>query len=351
MVSKRRGAHAAAVDLFCGAGGLSYGMMRAGIRICAGVDLDPMCRHPFEHNVGSPFYEKDVRGITPDFVRSRFPKGAVRILAGCAPCQPFSCYSRSKPGDKWSLLSKFADLVSDIRPEVVTMENVPGLLKQPVFERYVKALESSGYDYRYEVVNCADYGVPQTRRRLVLLASRLGRMRMIQKTHTPDRHVTVRDVIRHLKRIPAGGAHRRDRLHRTSELTAVNLKRIRNSRPNGTWRDWRPGLRSGCHRRESGMTYSAVYGRMSWDMPGPTITTQFNGFGNGRFGHPVQDRAISLREGALLQTFPEDYSFVPDGDEVYISRTARLIGNAVPVLLGEAIGKCIIAHLGDHNGR
>ena len=179
----------------------------------------------------------------------------------------------------------------------------------------------------------------------MLLASRLGDIELIPPTHTDGGFVTVRDAIQHLEGIEAGGTVSSDHLHKSSELSERNLERIRNSKPGGSWRDWDDTLRAACHAREAGRTYPSVYGRMQWEFPAPTITTQFHGFGNGRFGHPAQDRALSLREGALLQTFPEDYSFVPDGDAVLIGPVARLIGNAVPVRLGEAIGRSILGHL------
>ena len=334
-----------AVDLFCGAGGLSYGMKRAGIEITAGIDADPACRHPFEANVGARFYEEDVSGITPEFIRSLFGRSRVRILAGCAPCQPFSSYSRKKRRcDRWTLLSKFGEMVRHVRPEIVTMENVAGLASYSGFARYVRILKNSGYRHTYGIVNCSEYGVPQTRRRLVLMASLMGDIGMPKPTHT-NRHVTVKDAIRHMGRIPAGGASGSDRMHKSSTLSEKNMRRVQSSRPGGSWKDWKPALLAECHVRKTGRSYSSVYGRMRWDAPAPTITTQFYGFGSGRFGHPGQDRAISLREGALLQTFPEDYSFVPDGESVKTRSVGRMIGNAVPVLLGAAIGRCMIEHL------
>ncbi len=116
-------------------------------------------------------------------------------------------------------------------------------------------------------------------------------------------------------------------------------------RPDGTWRDWPEELVTECHRRETGRGYASVYGRMAWDRPSPTITTQFYGFGNGRFGHPEQDRAISLREGAILQSFPKDYVFIRPIDEIHFTRIGRLIGNAVPFALARAIARSIRAHL------
>ena len=335
-----------AVDLFCGAGGLSYGMQRAGIVICGGIDNDPACRHPFEENVKADFYEYDVSDLTSDFVDSLFTEGQIRILAGCAPCQPFSTYTRGGGWKRqWQLLDKFGEMVAEMQPEIVTMENVPRLSKHGVFRDFLSILTRSEYHYSYSTVRCADYGVPQTRVRLVLLASRKGVIRLVPPTHGDGRSATVRDAIQHLGEIEAGGVSASDPLHRSSGLSNRNLQRIRSSKPGGTWRDWDEALKAACHGKDSGRTYSSVYGRMQWDQPAPTVTTQFNGYGNGRFGHPEQDRAISLREGALLQTFPADYSFVEDGEAVHVAPVARLIGNAVPVRLGEAIGISIMTHL------
>ena len=347
--SMRTSTKLAAVDLFCGAGGLSYGMKQSGIEIVAGIDIDPACKHPFEANVKAKFYEKDVADVSSEFVGSLYPENSVRILAGCAPCQPFSSYSSRKSREMnrhWRLLAKFGELIADLQPEIVTMENVRRLRSHPIFGEFVDTLEESDYHTGYrEVVRCADYGVPQTRRRLVLLASRLGSIELTPPTHEPGEHVTVRDAIRHMHPIEAGGACPLDTLHKASGMSEKNLKRIRSSSPGGTWRDWDGGLQAICHTKATGKTYPSVYGRMRWDTPAPTVTTQFHGFGNGRFGHPVQDRALSLREGALLQTFPRDYSFVPEGREIQIAPVARLIGNAVPVKLGEAIGASIVTHV------
>lgn len=340
-----------AIDLFCGAGGLSYGMKQAGVDVVAGIDIDPACRHPFEANVRAKFHEKDVADLSPGFVASLFPGNTIKVLAGCTPCQPFSSYAskgRARNGE-WALLSKFGEVVERTLPEVVTMENVPRLEKHDVFGDFLSVLESKSYNVHYQVARCASYGVPQTRRRLVLLASMLGPIELAPPTHARSEFITVGDSIRDLDEIEAGEASVSDRLHMSSILSEKNFQRIRNSRPGGTWRDWTEGLLAECHARETGQTYPSVYGRMRWEDLAPTITTQFIGFGNGRFGHPVQDRAISLREGALLQTFPEDYSFVSEDEAVVITQVARLIGNAVPVKLGEAIGRSIVTHLEKHD--
>ena len=337
-----------AVDLFCGAGGLAYGMQLAGIGVVAGIDLDPACEYPFETNVGAPFHKRDVAMMSPGDLDALYPDDCVRVLAGCAPCQPFSSYSKSAPGrsDDWRLVSTFARLAAGTRPEIVTMENVPRLLKHSVFKEFLDALRSAGYEWViHPVVRCAEYGVPQTRRRLVLIASRMGNIELAAPERKNSEFATVRKTIGTLGAIAAGGADASDPLHRASRLSERNLERIRQSAPGGTWRDWDASLRASCHVKETGKTYPGVYGRMEWDRPGPTITTQFHGYGTGRFGHPEQDRALSLREGAMLQTFPEDYSFSPPGEPVRFRAIARLIGNAVPVRVGMAIGRSIVRHL------
>lgn len=336
-----------AVDLFCGAGGLSYGMQQAGVVVSAGIDMDPACRHPFETNVGAEFHERDITSLSPAFVGSLFPSERPRVLSGCAPCQPFSTYThgRRRRASQWQLLHKFSEIVQELLPEVVTMENVSLLTKHTVFSDFVSVLERSGYTYSHSIVNCADYGVPQRRKRLVLMASRLGPIELDPPDEDGVEVATVRKTIEHLDNLEAGTASPVDSLHKSSSLSQRNLLRIRSSKPGGTWRDWDEKLRAACHTKASGRTYSSVYGRMCWDELAPTITTQFHGYGNGRFGHPEQDRAISLREGALLQTFPEHYSFTAEGETVHIAPIARLIGNAVPVSLGVAIGSSILTHL------
>lgn len=178
----------------------------------------------------------------------------------------------------------------------------------------------------------------------MLLASKHGELTL--SPSTARRPSTVRAAIAHLPPIVAGSSDSSDALHVACRLSAINMRRIRASVPGGTWRDWDESLRAKCHRKSSGETYPSVYGRMEWDRPAPTMTTQCFGFGNGRFGHPEQDRAISLREAALLQTFPGTYQFVEPGAPIRFNRLGRLIGNAVPVRLGEAIGRSITHHAG-----
>lgn len=339
----------ACVDLFCGAGGLTHGLISRGVKVVAGIDVDEACRYPFEANNAAQFINQDVSRITPKRLNELFGGAEIKILAGCAPCQPFSTYAQRYDvigSPRWGLLYQFGRLVKGTRPDLVTMENVPSVTKHAVFDDFVEALQKMGYHVHEEFVDCSQYGLPQKRRRMVLLASRLGPIELA----TPKLgHVTtVRKAIGRLKPIAPGETHPNDPLHVASKLSELNLERIRASHPGGTWRDWPEHLVAECHRRETGHTYPGVYGRMVWDEPAPTLTTQFYGFGNGRFGHPEQDRAISLREGAILQGFPKNYSFVPRGAPIHFKALGRMIGNAVPVTLGEVIGQSISSHLGSH---
>ena len=344
----------ACVDLFCGAGGLTHGFILEGLSVVAGIDLDPACSFPYTANNGdAKFLQRDISKVSADELDALFGDAELKILAGCAPCQPFSTYAQRYEVDgkdgKWGLLYQFARLAQSSAPDVITMENVPSVAKHKVFHDFVDTLERLGYEVWFDVVDSSLYGVPQMRRRMVLLASKHGRIEMIAPTHA--RPKTVRQAIGHLKPLKAGESAARDKLHVTSALSEVNLRRIKVSKPGGTWRDWPEELIAQCHRAESGRTYPGVYGRMEWDKPAPTMTTQCYGFGNGRFGHPDQDRAISLREAAILQSFPRNYAFVPKDGEVSFSVLGRLIGNAVPVDLGRAIARSINRHIASVSAR
>lgn len=347
-------ARIAGVDLFCGAGGLTRGLEKAGIDVSLGVDLDPECKFPYEANNNAEFLLKSVSEVSKSELDSAFEGADYKLLAGCAPCQPFSTYrqGRSDPSDdRWHLLMEFARLVEETQPELVTMENVPRLAEQDVFLEFTKRLEANGFHVSFKVVNCADYGVPQQRNRLVLLGSKLGEIKLIPPTTPDGKRKTVKQAIAKLPKIEAGQQHPKDPLHLSPKLSELNLSRIRASKPGGSWRDWDESLVAECHKKPTGKTYASVYGRMVWDEPAPTMTTQYYGFGNGRFGHPEQDRAISLREGAILQSFPKGYKFVPKGAPVSTKAIGRLIGNAVPVNLGRAIGKSIIKHIEEIESR
>lgn len=340
----------AAIDLFCGVGGLTRGLFNAGIDVKLGVDLDPACKFPLEENNATKFLQKDVSQLQSQDLLDEFKNCPITLLAGCAPCQPFSTYSYSTGKNKrhkdWGLLKSFEKLVLETKPTLVTMENVPPLEKKEIFEGFSKSLESAGYHVSYRIVHGNEIGLPQRRRRLVLVASRLGPIDL-PECNAPVQ--TVRDAIGDLEPIQAGVRNSRDRLHFSAGLSELNLERIKHSKPGGTWRDWPKHLIAKCHAKKSGRSFPSVYGRMSWDEPAPTMTTQCYGFGNGRFGHPEQDRAISLREAAIIQSFPEDYAFLRDDDPISMSALGRLIGNAVPVKLGEYIGDVLVKHVNQYS--
>ncbi|MFS2326533.1 DNA cytosine methyltransferase [Brucella sp. H1_1004] len=340
------------VDLFCGVGALSHGLKQSGLKIVAGYDIDEGCKFAYEANNDAEFITQDVASLKPEQIKKHFSGKVPSILAGCAPCQPFSTYKQRYDEDpRWDLVTSFAKLAVQVMPDYITMENVPSLLKYKdgmVFSQFKSTLEAAGYSVYYSIAKCEDYGIPQKRRRLVVLASRSGQVPPLEVTHKEP--LTVADALSALPPIKAGAENSVDPLHVSSALSEINVKRIKASKPGGTWRDWPFALRAKCHQKASGKTYSGVYARMKWDEPAPTMTTQCYGFGNGRFGHPEQDRAISLREAAILQSFPADYKFLPTGKRPSFTELGRWIGNAVPVRLGYVIGKSITQHLKERGG-
>ena len=341
------------VDLFCGVGGLTRGLLDAGLDVIAGFDIDPTCQFTYEQNNNVNYNMRNIREVTGDEVQALYNHNATKILVGCAPCQPFSQMRFKLKGanakdEKYDLLLEFGRLIKETNPEIISMENVPQIRETNIYKRFLSILRKNGYHIDARVIFCPDYGIPQTRRRFVLVASLLGPIQIIPPTHNKQ-DVHVIDYIGNLPPIEAGGIDPNDPMHRASKLSEINLARIRASIPGGTWRDWPEELRCECHKKESGQTYSSVYGRMTWEQIGPTITTQFYSYGTGRYGHPEQDRALSLREGALLQTFPRDYNFINPDVPFVFGDIARHIGNAVPVRLGEVIGISIREHLEEHN--
>ncbi len=333
-----------AIDLFCGAGGLTNGLVRSGWDVVAGIDVDGAVGPTYQrNNPGSQFVQADLRDVTDDDVRALvcgIPSREL-LLAGCAPCQPFS-KQRGWHGIRGrsdaTLLREFGRLVVALRPRAVLMENVPGIAAVPgfsSFRRFVRTLRDSGYDCDHRVLNARDFGVPQHRRRRVLLAILDAPVRL-PEPFVPDtgtRHGTVRSAIARLPAIDAGEAHPDIFNHCAAKLSPLNLERIKaTALDGGSRRDWRPKLVLDCHRPE-GTGFSDVYGRMWWDRVAPTLTSRCNSLSNGRFGHPEQHRAISLREAAALQTFSDDYEFSGSRNSI-----ARWIGNAVPVAFADALG-------------
>ena len=344
-----------AIDLFCGVGGLTYGVQQAGINVVAGFDFEQSCKFAYEKNNNAKFVHKDIKELDDDELLSYYPKETdIKVLIGCAPCQPFSAYShRYKESEsrkeKLDLLDYFGKQVQLVKPDIVSMENVPQLAKEKIFDRFVALLIEEGYKVSWKIAFAPAYGIPQNRKRLLLLASKFGDIEF-QEELSQENYPTVRQAISKLPKLNAGETDPNDSLHRARKLSDLNIKRIKNSNPGGTWRDWDESLLPNCYKKKSGKSFGSVYGRLEWDKPSSTITTQFLGYGNGRFGHPEQDRALSLREGAILQSFPEDYQFIQNNASVSSQKIAMQIGNAVPPKLGEVIGRSILNHLGEMNG-
>ena len=342
-----------AVDLFCGVGGLTCGVQQAGINVIAGYDIDPRSQFAYEFNNNARFILKDIKKIDSKEITNLFPDDTdIKVLMGCAPCQPFSTYSHKYKNNentlqKMDLLDYFGKQIEYVQPDIVSMENVPQMVNEKVFDKFIQILNDNNYLIDYKVVFAPDYGVPQKRKRLLLLASKLGEIKLIPAQFNKDNYPTLRDTIGNLPKLKAGDTDLNDPLHRSRNISDLNMKRIKQSKPGGTWRDWDEELLLEAYKKKSGASFGSVYGRLEWDKPANTSTTQVPGIGKGRFGHPDQDRALSLREGAMLQTFPRDYLFTqPElGGNYPIAQVALQIGNAVPPKLGEVIGNSILKHL------
>ena len=290
--------------------------------------------------------------LDPKIVKALLGTVRPRILVGCAPCQSFSEYNKKGRGSAWNLLPAFARLVEDADPDIVSMENVARLADHHdgrTLRLFVNRLSRAGYNVSWNIVSSADYGISQRRNRLILFGSKRGFVDLIDPTH--DQVVTLRQAIGDLPTLRAGQANKKDRYHRAQRLSDVNAERMRYTVPGGSWRQWPKRLRVACHQTAAGAEFGSVYGRLSWTAIGPTVTTQFFKIDTGRFGHPSQLRGLSLREGALLQTFPRRFQFAPPNEEIAFDVIGRLIGNAVPVRLGEIVARSIKEHISKHYTR
>ena len=342
-------------DFFSGCGGSSAGLRAAGLDIVFGLDNDFDAAQTFKANFPeAQFMCADIEGVPAESLDGIVGRWADHPLLFnvCAPCQLFSRQRRGKAvsGDaRLELLNHLLRFVRLHRPELIFAENVPGLRDssagREVFLRFTGVLQKLGYETRHGIVRSQDYGVPQRRARLVLLASLLGPVGLPAVTHGPGtkrpRHATVADWIADLPEISAGETHPLVPNHRAARLSPLNLQRIRVTPPGGGWQDLPSRLLP--DSRRSGFTgFTDVYGRLRWDSPAPALTTRCISYSNGRFGHPHQDRAISVREAACLQTFPLDFVFTGS-----LSAQARQVGNAVPALLAQRFGERIASHLAD----
>lgn len=340
-----------AIDFFSGAGGLTNGLISAGISVLAGIDNDASCKETFErNNRGAIFLIKDIIKYTPENLKRDL--GIKRnddnmIFAGCAPCQFWSIIrtSKEKSQKTKNLILDFQKFVEYFRPGFVVVENVPGISskKDSPMGNFITALKFLGYDVAHGVTDMSLYGIPQKRRRFTLLASRVAKVSLPKAA---GKEITVGDVLGEkngFSKIKAGTKDKTKFLHTAASLSKRNLERLNMTPKNGgdrsNWQN-KKKYQLPCYASGEKKFYD-TYGRMWWNRPSPTITTKFFSVSNGRFAHPEENRAISLREGATLQTFPKNYEFIGTS----ISSVAKMIGNAVPPKFARIIGEQIIISL------
>jgi len=335
-----------AIDFFCGGGDLTKGLTNAGIKVLGGYDNCQDYKETYETNNKCKFICRDIRAVDKSTVYAEFSEIAGNeddlLLSGCAPCQPFSLQRRSKKEHvDVNLLAEFGRIVAAIKPAHIIVENVPGLRGkgEKVLHSFLETLSQNKYFYAYRIVNAKDYGVPQNRNRLVIIASRFFQPVMPEGSYGPNKlpYVTVREAIGKYPPIEAGASCESVPNHVASLLSELNMERIEATPiSGGDRRSWPNHLMLECHK--NGYTgHTDVYGRMDWRKVSPTLTAKCYSLSNGRYGHPEQNRAISLREAAAIQTFPDDYVFYSNTMSI-----GKQIGNAVPVRLAEELAKYIV---------
>lgn len=348
-----------AVDFFSGAGGVTCGFLQAEIDVLAGIDNEMSCKDTYVTNNHRrdqqeiSFICEDISTYQPQDLEVELnlqPNDDEMIFVGCSPCQYYTNMKTTKEKSRESrtLLEEFRRFVDYFRPGYIFIENVPGLQSNPEspLGQFKLFLENNGYLFDERVVNAKYFGVPQNRRRYILIASRLATQDHPIHIPEPDKIniKTVRDAIGNIDIFPpveAGNIDNSNFQHSTARISQINLNRLANTPlDGGDRRAWANNeeLQLPCYINHDGHT--DVYGRMAWSRPSPTITTKFCSISNGRYGHPEQLRAISLREGATLQSFPLNYIFYSNGQ----GSIAKMIGNAVPPLLARSIGETINAH-------
>ena len=340
-----------AIDFFSGAGGLTSGFRMAGVEVLAGIDNDSSCKETYErNNEGSIFLEKDVREYSPSDLEKEL--GLVKnddnmIFAGCAPCQFWTLINTTKEKSEKTkdLILDFQRFVDYFTPGFIVVENVPGISskKGSPMRSFINAIELLGYEIAHDVVDMSLFGIPQKRRRFTMLASRVSAISLPKPTNKKRTVRSVLGVKNGFQKIEAGTKDKTNFLHTAGRLSQKNLERLRMTKKNGGDRSkWqcKKEYKLACYSSGE-KKFSDTYGRMWWDRPSPTITTKFTSISNGRFAHPEENRGISLREGATLQTFPHDYEFLSE----HMHSIAKMIGNAVPPRFAQIIGTQVIESL------
>ena len=337
-----------AIDFFCGAGGLTRGLLDAGIEVLAGVDNDKRLQETYTHNnKPSRFINKDLDDIEIHELREelKIQDEDTTLYAACTPCQPFSTLSRQnwEDDDRKILLLTFAEIVKECPPDFILVENVPGLNNgsgKEIYNEFLEILEDCEFsEPAADLLDAKHFGVPQTRKRFILLASKEGSISLPTPITDPSQFVTVKECIGEYPEI-ADGEESEDYLnHKARELQSHHKRIVEAVPKNGGSRGdiTNTSILLKCHQDRPD-AHRDVFGRMAWNKPAPTLTSRCSDVYSGRFIHPEQNRGISLREAAALQTFRDDYEFFGSS----ITGIARQIGNAVPVKLAKQLGKSII---------
>lgn len=341
-----------AVDLFAGGGGLTLGLKKAGFLVSAAVEIDKVASATYQANhPGTVLFSKDVRGISGEELLATSPTGKVDLIAACPPCQSFSSLTSkySKKDSRDELINEFARLVEELMPRTIMMENVPGLTRKGkhLFDPVILKFRNLGYKIDYKVLEVADYGVPQRRKRLVVLGALHADITIPSPTHSEivppktrlKKWVSVREAIADLPQpillseAKSKGGPQMFGWNIVRDITELNRERLKHLSEGGDRTQLPQHLRPACHLNNFGFTN--VYGRMAWDKPSPTITGGCTTPSKGRFGHPQEVRTISVREAARLQTFPDSYKIDTD----FVDKACLIIGNALPPLFASAMAK------------
>lgn len=347
-----------AVDLFCGGGGLTIGLKRAGFNVVAGVEVnEEICKTYKANDRGVALFEQDIRKIKGSDILHATGLKKIDLVAGCPPCQGFSQLTAKykREDERNDLVLEMARIIEELKPKMVMMENVPGLAKKgrPLLDKFIKRIEKLGYIVNWDVLQMVEYGVPQWRQRFVLLAGKGFEIPLPKPIHSSSdikknglkSWVTVRDALEKVGEpvtfnyAKSNGGPKKFNWNVVRDLSPINIERLKFLSEGGSRFDLPMKLRPNCHKNNKG--FSNVYARMSWQQPSPTITGGCVTLSSGRFGHPTSLRTISIREAARIQTFPDSYSIETEN----IATAADIIGNALPCKFAHIVSRaCVKAY-------